>query len=285
MCSCLQGTVLSMTDAALISQVLRRKGRWTEGRTAWNTDRRQDKPPALSGMLSLGLLRSLSIHLLLVLLVHVLAQVLEQAQEGICRYTQEGTGKGRSRPLRLLSQREWCQGWQSWSPGPDIWGPEHLPLSHASCWSPWSPFWGAHPRWAVCLILLGAPPEKCPGLPPFPGSSCFLTDSLNACLAWHLFLLQFRSCLQSCLWDSSSPKLLTRIGGDCCSQFWLGTDLSPRRLRTQTLLTAPSPLAPSQHGPASLPACCAAGTLVWLQPALGTDAVKAFISYQRCCYL
>lgn len=68
-------------------------------------------------------------------------------------------------------------------------------------------------RWRTqgsCLpdLLFGVPPTpRAWPCPTFPLSSCFLTNSLNVCLAWHPFLLQVGSCLQSYLWGSSFPKI------------------------------------------------------------------------------
>ena len=143
-----------------------------------------------------------------------MAQVLEQAQEGICRYTQEGMVKGRSRPLLPLESEglEVVKGSGVRADSPAY------PQGEPGCrLVPWA----RHPRPRAfaslsCQVLesmepilpqvsclpdtvRSSPNPTCPVLPPFPVSSCFLTNSLNACLAWHLFLLQFRNCLQSCL--------------------------------------------------------------------------------------
>ena len=246
------------------------------------------------GVPSSYLLWSSSICLPLVLLVHASAQVHRtgtQVSEGRHRREQWREAQGQSLVSRAWSsQREQCQGWQSWIFPGRTWvlpGPLHLTSEMLSiCLSLMPGMLESvkpilHSRWRTqvsCLpdLLFGVPPTpRAWSCPTFPLSSCFLTNSLNACLAWHPFC-SLEAAYSPVSEVQASLKLLTRIGGDCLFSVLIRNWLMPMEAANSDTTYCPfsprpflvwSCLAPSM--------LCSWHPALWLQPPLGTDVVKA----------
>lgn len=259
------------------------------------------------GVPSSYLLWSSSICLPLVLLVHASAQVRRtgtQVSAGLHRREQWREGQGQSLVSRAWnSQREQCQGWQSrifpgrtwvfdaWPPAPDVWDAEHLPLSHA--WH--AGVCGAHfalqvedsGKLSAWLIVWSPPYPKGLALPHVPSLICAFSQILwMSASPGTPFFCRLEAAHSPISEVQASLKLLTRIGGDCLFSVlirnWLMT-MEAANSDTTYYSFSPRPfLVWSCLAPSML---CSWHPALWLQSPLGTDAVKASLSYRRHCYV
>lgn len=163
-------------------------------------------------------------------------------------------------------------------------------LSCLACWSLWSPFCapGGGLREAVCLTYcLESPLPQ--GLGPAPRS---LSHPDFSQILWMSaspgtpFFCRLEAAYSPISEVQASLKLLTRIGGNCLFSVlirnWLMT-MEAANSDTTYYSFSPRPfLVWSCLAPSML---CSWHPALWLQSPLGTDAVKASLSYRRHCYV